>query len=160
MMLQDMQIKITAEGKKKEGMFDKYMCYCQNGEGALQKSIADAEAKIEQLESSIGSGAAEKKQLEADVAEAQESRKEAKEAIASATALREKEAAAFGKFKSDSDTNLAALSKAIPAIEKGMAGSFLQTRDASVLRQLSVTAEMNSADRDLLASFLEQGDGY
>merc|ERR1719171_2277153 len=113
MMLQDMQIKITAVGKKKENMFDKYMCYCQNGEGALQKSIADAEAKIEQLESSIGSGAAEKKQLEADVAEAQESRKEAKEAIASATALREKEAAAYAKFKSDSDTNLAALNKAI-----------------------------------------------
>merc|ERR1719393_351764 len=67
MMLQDMQIKITAEGKKKEDMFDKYMCYCQNGEGALKKSIADAEAKIEQLESSIGSGAAEKKQLQADV---------------------------------------------------------------------------------------------
>merc|ERR1719171_1548782 len=160
MMLQDMQIKITAVGKKKENMFDKYMCYCQNGEGALEKSIADAEAKIQQLESSIGSGAAEKKQLQADVAEATENRKEAKEAIASATAIREKEAAAYSKFKSDSDTNLAALSKAIPAIEKGMAGSFLQTRDASVLRQLSVSAEMNSADRDLLASFLEQGDGY
>merc|ERR1719217_59086 len=41
-----------------------------------------------------------------------------------------------------------------------MAGSFLQTRDASVLRQLSVTAEMNSADRDMLADFLEQGVNY
>merc|ERR1719247_1878263 len=160
MMLQNMQIKINAEGKKKEKMFDKYMCYCQNGDEALQKSIADAEAKISQLESTIGEDAAEKKQLEADVQEALQSRKEAKEAIASATAIREKEAAAYAKFKSDSDTNLAALSKAIPAIEKGMAGSFLQTRDASVLRQLSVTAEMNSADRDLLASFLEQGEGY
>merc|ERR1719217_1955114 len=41
-----------------------------------------------------------------------------------------------------------------------MAGSFLQTRDASVLRQLSVSAEMNTADRDMLADFLEQGVNY
>jgi predicted nucleic acid-binding Zn-ribbon protein len=160
MMLQNMQIKIAAEGEKKETMFDKYMCYCQNGEGALQKSIADGEAKIEEINKLLGSGIAEKKQLEAEVAEAKENRKEAEQAIAEATALREKEAAEFAKFKSDSDQNIAAIDKAVPAIEKGMEGSFLQTREASVLRKLSVSAEMNSGDRDLLASFLEQGEGY
>jgi len=160
MMMQNMQIQVTANGKKAEKMFDKYMCYCKNGDEALEKSISDAEAKISQLESQIGEEAAEKKQLEADVQEALQSRTEAKEAIAKATSIREKEAAAYAKFKSDSDTNIAALSKAIPAIEQGMAGSFLQTRDASVLRQLSVSADMNSADRDVLASFLESGDSY
>jgi chromosome segregation ATPase len=160
MMLQNMQISITAEGKKREDMYNKYMCYCQNGDEALEKSIADAEAKISQLKSSLGSGYAEKKQLEADVKEAQESRADAKEAVAKATAIRNKEAAEYSKFKSDSDTNIAALNKAIPAIEKGMSGAFLQTQAASILRQLSVTAEMNSADRDLLSSFLEQGEGY
>jgi septal ring factor EnvC (AmiA/AmiB activator) len=52
------------------------------------------------------------------------------------------------------------LSKAIPAIEKGMAGSFLQTKEASILRQLSVSAEMIPADRDMLASFLSDGTNY
>merc|ERR1719440_47321 len=153
-MLQNMQTKITAEADKKEKLYDKFMCYCQNGDAALKKSIADAETKITQLEKLLGSGAAEKKQLEAEVKKAKEDRADAKKAIAEATALREKEAKAYAKVKADSEANLGALSKAIPAIEKGMAGAFLQTSAASVLRQLSVSAEMDATDRDSLASFL------
>merc|ERR1719502_1910975 len=159
-MLQNMQKKITAEGEHKEELYNKFMCYCQNGDEALKKSIADAETKIQQLEKSIGSGAAEKKQLEADIKKAKEDRADAKKAIEEATALREKEAKAYAKFKADSEANIGALSKAIPAIEKGMAGAFLQTTAASVLRQLSVTAEMNTEDRNMLASFLSEGEGY
>jgi len=64
------------------------------------------------------------------------------------------------KVKNDADANIGALSKAIPAIEKGMGGAFLQTSSASVLRQISVSADMIPADRDLLASFLSAGTGY
>merc|ERR1719453_1899914 len=159
-MLQNMQKKITAEGEKKEELYDKFMCYCQNGDEALKKSIADAETKIEQLKKLMGSGAAEKKQLEADIKKAKQDRADAKKAIQEATALREKEAKAYAKVKADSEANLGALSKAIPAIEKGMSGAFLQTNAASVLRQLSVSAEMDAADRDALASFLENGAKY
>merc|ERR1719207_129454 len=105
-MLQSMQAKITAEAAKKEKMFDTYMCYCQNADSTLAKSIADAENKIPQLESLIGEDAAEKKQLESEVKEAKESRAQAKEDIAKATALREKEAKAYAKFKSDSEANI------------------------------------------------------
>merc|ERR1719446_740044 len=86
MMLQNMQLKIAAEGEKKEKMYDKYMCYCKNADTTLAKSIADAEEKIPQLESSISEEVAERKQLEADLKTAKESRKEAKEAMAKATA--------------------------------------------------------------------------
>merc|ERR1712129_165909 len=48
-----------------------------------------------------------------------------------ATSIRDKEAAAFAKFQEDSETNLGALGKAIPAVERGMKGSFLQTSAAS-----------------------------
>ena len=41
------------------------------------------------------------------------------------TTLRKKEA--YAKVKADSDANLAALTKAITALESGMAGSFIQT---------------------------------
>merc|ERR1719482_2457405 len=101
-----------------------------------------------------------KKQMEADLKDAQVSRVEAKDTIAKATALREKEAKAFSAKKSELDTNIGALSKAIPAIEKGMAGAFLQTNAASVLRQISLSADMIAADRDLLASFLSEGSTY
>merc|ERR1719183_2031146 len=141
-------------------MFEQYMCYCQNADGTLGKSIADAETKIPQLESSIQEGAAMKKQLEAELKDAQTGRVEARDAIAKATAIREKEAAAYAKLKSDAEANIGALSKAIPAIEKGMGSAFLQTTSASVLREISVSANMIPADRDLLASFLSEGDNY
>merc|ERR1719329_711981 len=159
-MLQNMQKKIAAEGAKKEKMFDQYMCYCNNADGTLGKSISDAETKIPQVESSIKEGAALKKQLEAELKEAQTGRVEAKDAIAKATAIREKEAATYAKVKSDAEANIGALSKAIPAIEKGMGGAFLQTNSAAVLRQISESANMIAADRDILASFLSEGSNY
>merc|ERR1719149_31496 len=141
-------------------MFDQYMCYCNNADGTLGKSISDAETRIPQLEASIKEGAAMKKQLEAELKAAQASRVEAKDAIAKATAIREKEAATYAKVKSDAEANIGALSKAIPAIEKGMGGAFLQTSSAAVLRQISESANMIPADRDILASFLSEGNNY
>merc|ERR1719183_1691645 len=41
-----------------------------------------------------------------------------------------------------------------------MGGAFLQTNSAAVLRQISVSANMNAASRDILASFLSEGDNY
>jgi len=159
-MLQNMQTKITAEGEKKQKIFDEYMCYCKNADGTLGKSISAAENKIPQVESAIAEGTAEKKQLQTELKDAQVSRVEAKDAIASATALREKENKAFTEKESDLKTNLAALGKAIPAIEKGMAGAFLQTKSANILRKISENAEMDANDRDTLSSFLSEGEGY
>jgi len=86
-MLQNMQTKITAEGEKKEKMFDAYMCYCNNADGTLGKSISDAETKIPQVTASIKEGTAMKAQLESELKEAQVARVEAKDTIAEATAL-------------------------------------------------------------------------
>merc|ERR1719336_2512738 len=78
-----------------------------------------------------------------------------------ATALREKEAAAFATDSSDLKTNVAALGKAIGAIEAGTAGSFLQSSTAvTALQKMTVDADMSSADREILTAFLSQGQGY
>merc|ERR1740130_2405622 len=101
-----------------------------------------------------------KAQLEAALKDAQASRVEAKDSIAQANAIRDKEAKVYSKVKSDADANIGALSKAIPAIEKGMGGAFLQTSAAGVLRQISLSADMNSEDREAHASFLSEGQTY
>jgi septal ring factor EnvC (AmiA/AmiB activator) len=154
-----MNNKVEADGKKAEAIYDKFMCYCANAEELLGGAITAAENKIPQLEAGIKGAIAEKKQLEADLKAHKADRAAAKAAIEKATALREKEAAAFAKEKSDGETNIAALAKAIPAIEKGMSG-FLQTGAASVLRGLSVSMDMSSVDREMLASFLSSKSGY
>merc|ERR1719498_1568217 len=158
-MLQMMQNKVEGEGKKKEEIFDKFMCYCENADSILGAAIDAAENKIPQIESAIKEDLALKKQLEADLKKHKSDRAAAKEAVAKAKAIREKEAAAFKKESGDLKTNLAGLAKAIPAIEKGMKG-FLQTNAASVVKELSITMDMSSVDREMLAAFLSSKSGY
>jgi DNA repair exonuclease SbcCD ATPase subunit len=158
-MLQSMQKKVAADGEKEEVLFDKFMCYCKNGKGALESSIASAENKNEQLAASIKETDATLTQMKGDLKTAQTDRSDAKAAVAKATALREKEAAAFAKESSELKTNIAATNKATAAIEKGMGGAFLQTSTASILKQLSVTMDISSVDRDIMTSFLTQGQG-
>merc|ERR1719411_2169251 len=136
-------------------MFDKFMCYCKTAGGDLEASIKAGKAKIISLEELLKTGKAQMEQLEADLKEHETSRSEAKEAMAAATALREKEAAAFAKFSEDSKTNLAALAKAIPAIESGMAGAFLQTAEASNLKRFAMEkAEIPDETREEVLAFL------
>jgi len=158
-MLQMMQNKVAAEGKKAEAIYEKFMCYCENADTLLGGAITAAETKIPQLESGIKADVAMKKQLEADLKAHKADRAAANAAIEKATGLREKEAAAFAKASGDLKTNIAALAKAIPAIQKGM-GGFLQTNAASVIRQLSISSDMSSVDREMLASFLSSKTGY
>jgi len=152
-MLEMMQNKISAEGEKKKTLYDKFMCYCDNADELLAGSIKAAEAKIPMLESAIGEDAAQKKQLDMDLQAHGDDRVAAKSAIAKAAALREKEAATYAKESSTLKTNIAALDEAIAKVEQGM-GGFLQTNMASTLRDLSVSLDMSSVDRQLLTSFL------
>merc|ERR1719253_916578 len=51
------------------------------------------------------------------------------------------------------------MKKATAAISKGMGGAFLQTSAASVVKQLSITMDISSIDRDMITAFLTQGQG-
>merc|ERR1719460_2507035 len=160
-MLQAMQKKVEAEGRKETELFEKFMCYCKNGDEALAKSIADAEAKTPQVTADIEAGEAQVKQLKADIKQHQTDRAAAKAAMAEATSIREKEASAFADLKSEADANIAATTKATAAIEKGMAGSFLQSSSAQVLKKL-VLAEnnMDDSDREEITAFLSNSENY
>jgi len=160
-MMQDMQKKITAEGERDEELFEKFMCYCKSGTGDLATSIGAAETKTPKVQAALGEATAQKTQLEADLTQHKADRADAKEAIATATGLREKEAAAYAKESGDYSTNIAAMGKAIAALEKGATG-FLQTSAASVIRKLTVEMDISSTDRDVLASFLSEkaASGY
>jgi len=160
-MLQAMEKKVTAEGEKEKELFDKFMCYCKNGDEMLGKSISDAETKIPQLTSDIEEAEAQVKQLKEDLKSHQTDRAAAKAAMAEATSIREKEAAAYAGVKAELDANIAAVAKATAAIEKGMAGSFLQTGDAQTLKKLVLAQNsMDDSDREELTAFLAGSQSY
>jgi len=161
-MLQNMQKQVTAEGEKQEKLFEAFMCYCKNGKGTLETSIADAEDKIANFEKTSGALIAKHKQTEADLAQHKTDRADAKEAVAKATELRKKEADAYAKESADAETNIAAIKKAVAAIEAGSAG-FLQTSTAMVVRNLAMEkADISDEARQQLLSFLSgtTTDGY
>merc|ERR1719343_1420823 len=133
-MLEAIQKKVAAEGEKEEEMYKKYMCYCKTSGSDLETSIASASSKAPEVSSAIKEGEAKKAQLDQDLVNHKADREAAKTSMAEATALREKQATAYAAAKAEYGTNLAALEKAVAALEKGMAGAFLQTAAANTLR--------------------------
>jgi chromosome segregation ATPase len=157
-MLQSMAKKVEAEGKKEEELYDKFQCYCKNGEADLTASISGSNTKVPQLQSDIEEAESKVKQLKQDLKSHQEDRASSKAAMATATAQREEEHAKFLEVSGEYKSYISALSGAIPAIEKGMSGGFLQTKAGAVLRQ-AVTSDttITDYDRQLVLSFLSGG---
>ena len=73
-----------------------------------------ANTKIPAVASDIESSEAELTQTKADLKAAQVSRSDAKAAMAEATSIRDKEASTYAQVKSDAESNIGALYKAIP----------------------------------------------
>jgi len=156
-LLQSMQKQVTEEGAKEKELYEQFMCYCKTGNVDLKSSIGLAEGKQPQIVSALEAAEAQKSQLDKDIKEHKASVADAKKTTAKATALRNKEAAAFAKESGDTKTNIAALGKAIAAIEGGLSASFLQSSTAvGAVEQLTENMEMSDADRDMLSAFLSQ----
>merc|ERR1719317_137917 len=132
------------------------MCYCKKNTGELTKSIAEAQAKIAQLETQVEEDTAAKTQIDEELKNHKKDRIEANNALKTATEMREKEAAQYAKESGDTGTNVAALGKAIKAIETGLAGgAFLQTEEGAVLKRLVLTnAQLSELDRESVTAFL------
>jgi chromosome segregation ATPase len=143
-LLQSMQKKVEAEGEKEEELYKKFSCYCKTGAADLQASIAAANVKGPSLASDIKAAEEQLAQTKQDLKDAQKERADAKVAIDSATGIREKEAASFGKEKAELDEYISAITKAVAAITKGMAGTFLQTDSAQVLKKILLSSRADS----------------
>merc|ERR1719510_2645701 len=162
-MLQAMQNKVTAEGEKEADLYKKFMCYCKTNGGNLQSSIGAAETKIPAVQADIEEAESQLDSTKDALKQAQTDRAAAKSALAEATAIRGKEAAAFATLEAEYNANIAAIRKAVAALEKGMAGGFLQTNAAKVLRQfIDNKQDMMDEDRQIVDSFLSVpwGAGY
>mmetsp|Transcript_81937 Transcript_81937/g.219205 ORF Transcript_81937/g.219205 Transcript_81937/m.219205 type:complete len:704 (+) Transcript_81937:69-2180(+) len=159
-MLQAMQKKIEEDGERQDKLFAKFQCYCETNAAKLADSVEEAKAKIEQLTTEIQASTEERTQTVADLAAAKENRASAQKAIEDATAQRNKEAKEFEEYSTDAKTNLAALAKAIPAIENGMGSALLQTNGiVSALEAVMNKASMLSyTDKNTVESFLQAGD--
>jgi len=157
-LMQNMQKEIEAQGAKEKELFDKFMCYCSGGSGDLDKAMADASAQIDELTARLKSEEAEKSGIGQQLIDHKTDREGAKNDLSEATMLRKKEQGEFEALKADSDTNIAAMAGAIPALEKGMGGAaLLQLKGGNTLRMLVQSyPNMDPQDRRDATAFLEQ----
>jgi len=159
-LLQNMQKKVEEEGAREAELYKKFDCYCKTGRGDLSGSIGAAETKVPAVSSDIEGTESKLAGAKSTLAQAQNDRTAAKAAMADATALREKEASTFAGLKAEYDTNIAAIAKAVDAISKGMAGSFLQTPAAQILRRAVSRLNLVESDQEEVAAFLSQSSQY
>merc|ERR1719181_1991755 len=133
------------------------MCYCSGGTDGLKKTIADANAAADELTSKLKSEEAEKVQIGQDLIAHKKDREAAKGDIEEATMLRAKEEAAYSAEKADSETNIAAMAKAIPALEKGMGGaSLLQVPGCNnLVKIIDSYPKVDNMDRQTAVAFLQ-----
>merc|ERR550537_1799524 len=108
-MLQDMAKELEREGEIEKEIFDKALCACEQGEGNLDKVIADSTAAIEEWTSKTAAGKAETQQLTQEVADHKTNGAQATEDLEGATTLREKEHKQFVAEETDTKTNIAAM---------------------------------------------------
>merc|ERR1719191_167181 len=157
-LMQNMQKEVEVEGDKAKELHEKFLCYCKDSYASLSKDLADGSAAADDFSSKVKAETAQKTQLEQELGEHKKDREAAKADLEEATALRNKEAAEFAAAKADSDTNIAALGSAIPAIEKGMSGAaFMQMPVGTHLRQLVDSyPNLEAMDRRDVMAFLDQ----
>merc|ERR1739838_912173 len=98
-----------------------FMCYCKTGTGDLTGSIGGAETKIPSVSSDVDESDAKLSGDKGTLKQAQTDRTAAQDAIAQATAMRGKEGTVYAKYKSEHETDIAAIAKAVEALEKGVA---------------------------------------
>jgi len=156
-MLESLEKKVRREGDEKQKVYDKYMCYCKETSASLNLQLAEVAKSLPQLRSQTQEVSALQMSLESEIAQHKKDRDEAKSAIGSAAEIRKKEADTFLKDSQSQQEAVNSLTSAIGALEQNRAASFLQTTGASVLQRLSLSADMTSRNRDLLASFLSSG---
>merc|ERR1719379_2543402 len=66
-LMENMQKEIEEQGKKEQELYDKFMCFCDNGASDLLKTATDAEAANKAATAQLESDTAEKAQLESDI---------------------------------------------------------------------------------------------
>merc|ERR1719174_2486530 len=117
-MMENMQKEIEEEGKKEQVLYDKFMCFCDNGAADLLKSANDAMAQNSAAISKLESDTAEKSQLEGDIKGHETDLATATADLEKASNIRDQQAAEFEEAYTTKKASEEALGKAIPAIEK------------------------------------------
>ena len=125
-LLKDMLKQLEKEAEEDEEIYDQLACWCETNDKEKTKSIADAEAKIEDLTTKIEELTASSARLNTEIKNLEKEVAENQEALDQATAIRQKELAEFNAEEKDLLQSISALKAAITVLSKHHGGALLQ----------------------------------
>merc|ERR1719248_476508 len=118
--------QLEKEAEEDEEIYEKMACWCETNDKEKTKSIADAEARIEDLTTSIEELVAASARLNTEIKNLEKEIAANQAALDKATAIRQKELAEFNAEEKDVLQSIAALKSAITVLSKHQGGSLLQ----------------------------------
>jgi len=125
-LLKDMLKQLEKEAEEDEEIYDQLACWCETNDKEKTKSIADAEAKIEDLTTKIEELTASSARLNTEIKNLEKEVAENQEALDQATAIRQKELAEFNAEEKDALQAISALKSAVTVLSKHHGGALLQ----------------------------------
>jgi len=131
-LLKDMLKQMEKEGEEDEEIYNKMACWCETNDKEKTKSIADAEARIENLTTQIEELTALSAQLNTEIKNLEQEVAANQNALDKATAMRQKELAEFNGEEKDLLGSIGALKSAVTVLSKHNAASMLQVQTSQM----------------------------
>merc|ERR1719174_1619955 len=164
--------QLEKEAEEDEEIYDQLACWCETNDKEKTKSIADAEAKINDLTIKIEELTASSARLNTEIKNLEKEVAENQEALDQATALRQKELAEFNAEEKDALQAISALKSAVTVLSKHNAGAFMQM-PATHLQGIASTLQyqmqkhaslfagvLTHSERRAIASFVQSPEDY
>ena len=132
-LLKDMLKQLEKEAEEDEEIYDKMACWCETNDKEKTKSIADAEARIEDLTTKIEELTANSARLGTEIKNLEKEVAANQEALDQATAIRQKQLAEFNAEEKDLLESISALKAAVVVLSKHHSNSLIQTPPSHLL---------------------------
>jgi len=171
-LLKDMLKQLEKEAEEDEEIYDKMACWCETNDKEKTKSIAEAEARIEDLTTKIEELTASSARLNTEIKNLEKEVAQNQDSLAKATALREKQLAEFNAEEKDLLESISALKAAITVLAKHHGGALVQLPRSHMLGiaatlqfQMSKHASLlegvlTPTERRAVASFVQSPEDY
>merc|ERR1719162_1421370 len=118
--------QLEKEAEDDEEIYDKMACWCETNDKEKTKSIAEAEARIEDLTTKIEELTAVSARLSTEIKNLEKEVAANQDSLSKATALRQKQLAEFNAEEKDLLEAVSALKAAIVVLSKHHGGSLVQ----------------------------------
>jgi len=172
-LLKDMLKQLEKEAEEDEAIYDQLACWCETNDKEKSKSIADAEARIEDLTTKIEDMTASSSRLGTEIKNLEKEVAENQDALDKATSIRQKELAEFNAEEKDLLGSISALKSAVTVLGKHHdAAAFLQMpsghinsvattmKNAMNLHSNLLQGVLTHTQRRAVVSFIQSPEDY